>query len=71
MAAGPTPPATRTDRTTILVAHRLTTLREADEILVFDQGRIVETGTFAGLEHGEGLFAQLIRSATEGHAAAR
>ena len=36
--------ATRGDRTTILVAHRLTTLNDADEILVFDKGLIVERG---------------------------
>ncbi|HEV3256644.1 MAG TPA: ABC transporter ATP-binding protein [Gemmataceae bacterium] len=62
--------ATRADRTTILVAHRLTTLRDADEILVFDQGRIVESGDFEKLERGPGLFAQLVRSTTEGHPAA-
>ena len=38
--------AARADRTVILVAHRLSTLREADRILVFDDGRIVETGTY-------------------------
>ena len=33
------------DRTVILVAHRLTTLRQNDRIFVFEDGRIVETGT--------------------------
>jgi len=36
-------------RTTILVAHRLTTLRDADRILVFDAGHIVEEGTYDDL----------------------
>ena len=40
--------ATRGDRTTILVAHRLTTLNDADEILVFDKGLIVERGAASG-----------------------
>ena len=50
----------------ILVAHRLTTLRDADRILVFDDGRIVETGTYAELVRRGGVFAELVRSA-EGH----
>ena len=54
--------ATRADRTTILVAHRLTTLNDADEILVFDKGRIVERGAFKELEQAGGLFARLVRS---------
>ena len=58
--------AARADRTVILVAHRLTTLRDADRILVFDDGRIVETGTYAELVRRGGAFAELVRSA-EGH----
>ena len=38
--------AARSDRTVILVAHRLTTLLDTDRILVFDDGRIVETGSY-------------------------
>src|SRR5262249_37494889 len=55
--------AARADRTVILVAHRLTTLREADRILVFEDGRIVETGTYIDLVQRGGVFAELVRSA--------
>src|SRR5579871_2090834 len=57
---------TNTDRTTILVAHRLSTLRDADRIFVFDSGRIVETGTFDELLLRGGVFAELVRSAEQG-----
>jgi ATP-binding cassette subfamily B protein len=53
----------REDRTVVLVAHRLTTLRDADRIFVFDDGRIVETGTYEELERRGGVFTELIRSA--------
>lgn len=46
--------------TAILVAHRLSTIRDADEILVVDAGRIVQRGTFTELAR-EGLFAELVR----------
>jgi len=47
-------------RTTFIIAHRLSTVRDADEILVFDQGRIVESGTFDGLLAQRGRFADLV-----------
>jgi ATP-binding cassette subfamily B protein len=48
-------------RTTLVIAHRLATVRSADRILVMDQGRIVEEGTHeALLDHG-GLYARLAR----------
>lgn len=47
------------DRTTILIAHRLSTVREADRILVFDQGRIVEQGTHSTLVARGGVYARL------------
>ena len=53
----------RADRTTIMIAHRLTTLKDADRILVFDQGKIREVGTYAELVAKDGLFAELVRSA--------
>jgi ATP-binding cassette, subfamily B, bacterial MsbA len=47
------------NRTTIVVAHRLSTVRRADHILVFDQGRIVEQGTHEGLIAQGGLYRDL------------
>jgi ATP-binding cassette, subfamily B, bacterial len=47
------------DRTTILIAHRLSTVREADRILVFDRGRIVEQGTHHQLVKQGGVYAGL------------
>jgi subfamily B ATP-binding cassette protein MsbA len=49
-------------RTTILIAHRLSTVRGADRIYVIDRGRIVETGDHAGLIRKRGLYARLARS---------
>ncbi len=46
-------------RTTILIAHRLSTVRGADRIHVIDQGRIVETGTHETLIEANGLYARL------------
>lgn len=46
-------------RTTIVIAHRLSTVREADRILVFNQGRIVEQGKHAELIAARGLYARL------------
>ncbi len=46
-------------RTTILIAHRLSTVREADRILVFDAGRIVEQGRHAELIDARGFYARL------------
>jgi ATP-binding cassette subfamily B protein len=58
--------AARADRTVILVAHRLTTLRDADRILVFEDGKVVEVGTYLELVQQDGVFAELVRSA-DGH----
>jgi len=46
-------------RTTIVIAHRLSTVREADRILVFNEGRIVEQGKHAELILAHGLYAKL------------
>jgi ATP-binding cassette subfamily B protein len=47
-------------RTTFVIAHRLSTVREADLILVFEDGRIVERGSFSGLLDQGGAFAHLV-----------
>ncbi|HQP21655.1 MAG TPA: ATP-binding cassette domain-containing protein, partial [Phenylobacterium sp.] len=49
-------------RTTILIAHRLSTVRGADRIYVIDKGRIVETGDHAALVAAGGLYARLART---------
>jgi ATP-binding cassette subfamily B protein len=50
------------DRTTFVIAHRLATVRNATRILVFEEGRIVESGTFAELLARNGVFAKLARA---------
>ena len=50
------------DRTTFVIAHRLATIRKADRILVFDNGEIVESGTFESLVAQDGVFARLARA---------
>jgi ATP-binding cassette subfamily B protein len=56
-------------RTTIVIAHRLATVRAADRIVVMDQGRIVEEGTHASLNARGGLYARLARLQFEDRAA--
>ncbi len=49
------------DRTTIVVAHRLATVKKADRILVFEDGKIVASGTHDSLVNEGGLYARLAR----------
>ncbi|MFD2172651.1 ABC transporter transmembrane domain-containing protein [Rhodobacter lacus] len=51
----------RASRTTLIVAHRLATVKKADRILVFDHGRIVAQGTHESLVAEGGLYAELAR----------
>ena len=51
--------ASRQDRTTLVIAHRLSTVMDADEILVMDHGRIVERGTHRALLARDGAYAQM------------
>jgi len=49
-------------RTTFVIAHRLATVRRATRIVVFDHGRIVESGTFDQLVARGGIFAGLAKA---------
>ena len=48
-------------RTTFVVAHRLSTIRQADRIIVLNQGKIVETGGHEALLRQDGVYTQLYR----------
>ncbi|MBB4304200.1 subfamily B ATP-binding cassette protein MsbA [Rhodobium orientis] len=55
-------------RTVLMIAHRLSTVKKADIIVVMDKGRIVETGTHAELIASNGLYAHLHRTQFRGDA---
>ncbi|MER8375072.1 glucan ABC transporter ATP-binding protein/ permease [Mesorhizobium sp. M1338] len=52
----------RRDRTTFIIAHRLTTVRDADLVVFMDKGRVVEMGGFTELSLRNGRFASLLRA---------
>lgn len=52
-------------RTSFVVAHRLSTVRHADQVLVVAQGRVVERGTFATLAASGGMFSELAQQTLE------
>ena len=52
----------RKDRTTFIIAHRLTTVRDADLVVFLDNGNVVEMGGFAELSARNGRFASLLRA---------
>jgi ATP-binding cassette subfamily B protein len=59
--------AMRRNKTTILVSHRVSTLRHSDRILVLENGRIAELGTHAELVAKQGIYAELERLQTQGY----
>ena len=48
--------------TCIVVAHRLSTIRDCDEIIVMDRGKVVERGTHEELYKNDGLYKKLVSS---------
>lgn len=60
----------RQDRTTVVIAHRLSTVSDADQIVVLDDGQVAETGTHQELLARHGLYASLVAHQLAGNVAA-
>jgi subfamily B ATP-binding cassette protein MsbA len=54
-------------RTTLVIAHRLSTIENADRIVVMDAGRIIESGTHAGLMNANGVYASMYKMGNSGY----
>jgi ATP-binding cassette subfamily B protein len=52
-------------RTVVVVAHRLSTVQDADQIIVLDQGKVVETGNHQTLTAKRGAYYQLVKNQLE------
>ena len=52
-------------RTVVVIAHRLSTVRDADQIIVLEQGRIIEQGTHSDLIARNGSYFQLVKNQLE------
>ena len=52
-------------RTSIIVAHRLSTVRDADQIIVLDKGKVVEVGTHDDLSEKKGAYYHLVKNQLE------
>ena len=53
-------------KTLLMVAHRLTTVRDCDMIVVLDRGRVADMGTYDELLERDGLFAAMVRGGASG-----
>lgn len=49
-------------RTTLVIAHRLSTVRDADRIVILDEGRVAETGNHEQLMAGNGVYRRLVEN---------
>jgi len=53
------------DRTVVIVAHRLSTVKHADQVIVLDQGQVVEQGTHSALTQQRGEYYHLVKNQLE------
>ncbi len=46
-------------RTTVIIAHRMSTIEKCDKLFYIEKGKVAESGTYKELSHGNGLFAKM------------